>query len=495
MTSSSHVIRTTVALLAVGFAALLLIVVMTLRLGDRAAILFDEAIVARDLRSSAAEARAAVQTAESSQRGFVLTGNQIYLAPYGTAKATAERELAAVARLLARDPASQPALRHLAELVAEKSAEMDRSIALKRDRRDGDALALIRSNRGKALMDEANVFFSSIIRAADERLTRAADEQRDNAARLRSVTMAGGVLIVAVVVVVVLTVLRYTRDLAAAREQVAALNRGLEKRVEERTAALARANHEIQHFAHVVSHDLRAPLVNIVGFTAEIEGGLRRLQDGSEAGGTAASGAEREEIEQDLREAITFIRSSAAKMDGLVGAVLKLSREGRRVLQPEPVRLSDIVRASADAIRFQLSAAGGTLKSDVDDVHIVTDRLSLEGIVANLLDNAVKYRSPDRSLTIDVRARELVGERLAIEVADNGRGIAERDRERIFDLFARVGPADQPGEGVGLAYVRTIARNLGGEISVDSTPGVGTTFCVTLPNRLSAAHGGSEDVK
>ncbi len=493
MTSSTRVVQTSIALLAVGFAALMLIVIMTLRLGGRARATFDEVIAARDTRAAAAEARAAVQTAESSQRGYILTGNQIYLAPYGTAKATAQRELDLVKRLLAGDPDAQPALLRLTEVIAEKFGEMDSSIALKRDRRDAEALALIRSNRGKALMDQTNVFFSGITRTADERLTRGVDEQNENAERLRWTTIASGVLIVIVVAVVAGTVLRYTRDLAAAREEVAGLNRGLERRVEERTADLARANGEIQRFAHIVSHDLRAPLVSIVGFTGEMESSLGQLRTLLETPGgescperEAAAASWRALIGEDMPEAIGFIRSSARRMDGLIGGVLKLSREGKRVLHPERVAIAELVRASADAIRHQLSAAGGTLTLDAETPVLVIDRLSLEQVVANLLDNAVKYRSRERPLRIAVRASEIAGGRVLIEVADNGRGIEEADHERVFDLFARVGRQDQPGEGVGLAHVRTIVRNLGGKVSMSSAPGIGTTFRIELPMRPPA---------
>lgn len=485
MTSSTRVVQTSIALLAIGFAALMLIMFMTLRLGHRAQVVSGEAVEARDMRAAASEARAAILAAESSQRGYVLTGNQIYLAPYGMATATARRELDRLKRLLADEPQVQPALQRLAEIAEEKFAEMDRSIGLKRERRDADALALIRSNRGKALMDQANVFFSGMSRTADERLTGIVDEQTKNAERLRWTTIASGVLIIIVVALVAATVLRYTRELAAAREEVAKLNRGLEDRVLERTADLAQANHEIQRFAHVVSHDLRAPLVSVVGFTGEIEDGLRRVRasvapDGR-SGDAQSPDPMREFLDEELPEAIAFIRSSTRKMDALISGVLTLSREGRRALHAERVDIAELARSSADAIRHQLSVAHGTLALDLDVSELETDRSSLEQVVANLLDNAVKYRSPGRPLRIDLRTRRLAGGRVAIEVADNGRGIAEHDQERVFDLFARVGLRDQPGEGVGLAHTQTIVRHLGGTVSLRSALDVGTTFRIELP--------------
>jgi signal transduction histidine kinase len=112
---------------------------------------------------------------------------------------------------------------------------------------------------------------------------------------------------------------------------------------------------------------------------------------------------------------------------------------------------------------------------------IRADRLSLEQIVGNLLDNAVKYHSKDRPLRIDVKVHAVSGDKVGIDIADNGRGIAEQDRDRVFDLFRRAGSQDQPGEGIGLAYVRTVVRNLGGEITMTTELDKGTTFHVVLP--------------
>jgi signal transduction histidine kinase len=87
-------------------------------------------------------------------------------------------------------------------------------------------------------------------------------------------------------------------------------------------------------------------------------------------------------------------------------------------------------------------------------------------------------------LRIDVRASIEPHDRVRIDIADNGRGIAEKDKDRVFELFRRAGPDDQPGEGIGLSYVMTLVRNLGGEISLTSELGKGTTFRLVLPRTL-----------
>jgi signal transduction histidine kinase len=488
--TNRFVVQSTFGFLLVGFLALFGIVGMTFWLGERAQVYFDEVIEARDTRASAVELRNAVQTAESSQRGFVLTGNEIYLAPYDVAKTLAQRQLDTLKRILEPYEQSEILVQRLTTIISEKFDEMDQTIALKRARRDAEAMAIVRTNRGKALTDEANVFFSGVIRAADGRLTTGVGEQKANATWLRRFSIIGGLIIVAVVGGAAITVLRHTRELGEARDEVNALNAGLEERVKNRTADLAQANEEIQRFAYIVTHDLRAPLVNIMGFTSELEGCVKSLQaliDKSGAGddtGDPVAQEARVAATEDLPEAIGFIRSSTRKMDNLISAILKLSREGRRVLRPEPVELGEVIKASAAAIQHQVSEAEGTINLDLDIPPILSDKPSLEHIFGNIFDNAVKYRSKERPLRIDVRAGVAPGDRIGIEIADNGRGIADQDRERVFELFRRSGVQDQPGEGIGLTYVRAIVRNLGGDITVTSTLDEGTTFRVVLPRTL-----------
>lgn len=485
--ASSHIVRFASLLLAIGFVVLLGIVAITYALAERSRTSFDEVIAARDTRTAAVELRNALLTAETSQRGFVYNGNEIYLAPYDTAKTLALRRYDRLRLLLAGDMASTAQLDRLKAIMAEKFAEMDNTIAYKRQRQDDDVAAIFNSNRGKALMDEANVFLTGIMLGADDRLTASVAEQKANFAWLRWITIVGGIAIVVVVGFAVASVARYTRELSIARGDLAALNVGLEARVRERTDDLVRANEEIQRFAYIVTHDLRAPLVNIMGFTSELEAGVASLQALIDKSGVATDEADpvatnaRAAAEEDLPEAIGFIRSSTRKMDGLINAILRLSREGRRPLKAEWIALAELVDSSVSAIQHQVMEAGGEVSLDLAVTRIESDRPSLEQVFANLLDNAVKYRSHQRPLKIQVGARIIPGNRVAIEIEDNGRGIATQDLERIFELFRRSGVQDQQGEGIGLAYVRSVVRRLGGEIGVKSTLDAGTTFRIELP--------------
>jgi signal transduction histidine kinase len=264
--------------------------------------------------------------------------------------------------------------------------------------------------------------------------------------------------------------------------------------VSERTADLVAANDEIQRFAYIVTHDLRAPLVNIMGFTAELETSFGQIraylkQLGNPAEGDVIAAEAHRATDADLPEAIGFIRSSTTKMDGLIGAILKLAREGGRVLRPETVDLTELLQASVKTVQHQLTDADGEVSLKVETAAIVCDRLALGQVIGNLLDNAIKYRAKGRPLRIAITSRTPSADWVRIEVADNGRGIAPQDHERVFELFRRAGVQDQPGEGIGLPYVRRIVRNLGGDIKMQSVLGEGTTFVVILPRTMGPLKG------
>lgn len=262
--------------------------------------------------------------------------------------------------------------------------------------------------------------------------------------------------------------------------------------MEQRTAELARANEEIQKFAHIVTHDLRAPLVNIMGFSAEIEGGLQQVRqvfgdlEKKQAPNDVLLSEATTSVRQDMPEALHFIRTSTKKMDNLINAILRLAREGRRVLMPEQIDLGELISQAAEAIRHQLAADGGKLVLNVGVKRIRSDRFSLEAMIGNILDNASKYRAKDRPLEIAVTVTPAAAGRVRIEIRDNGRGIAEKDLARIFEPFRRAGTQDQKGEGIGLAYVRTLAQNLGGEVTVASRPNAGSTFTILIPSHSAS---------
>jgi signal transduction histidine kinase len=274
------------------------------------------------------------------------------------------------------------------------------------------------------------------------------------------------------------------RALRAARDN-------LEVRVQERTAELEQANEEIKHFAYIVSHDLRAPLVNLKGFSTELRFALDEIESVLDDARLHLDEEQQQRLryamDEDVPEALDFIESSVSRMDAFINAVLQLSRLGRRELHPEPIDMEALVDDALESLAHQIE------ERDVEVTvgalpTVVADRTSMEQIMGNLLDNALKYLQPERPGEIEITAeRDGSGadeEMVTFHIRDNGRGIAEDDLHKVFAPFRRAGRQDAPGDGMGLPYVQTLVRRHGGRIWCESELGEGTTFTFTMSNGI-----------
>jgi len=260
-----------------------------------------------------------------------------------------------------------------------------------------------------------------------------------------------------------------------------------EEQLQRHAAELEQANEELKRFAYVASHNLRAPLVNLKGFAAELRAALAVIGSAvitalphlDEKRRPAVATA----LQEDVPEALGFIDSSVTRMDRLVNALLELSRLNRGELRLDPVDMNALVQETLQALAHQIeqrqvSVTVGSLPT------VVADRTSMEQIVGNLLNNAVIYLDPVRPGEIEITA-ERDSDETTFRVRDNGCGIAEEDMVKVFAPFRRAGRQDVPGEGMGLAYVQALVRRHGGRIWFESEPGVGTTFTFTLSNHLT----------
>jgi two-component sensor histidine kinase len=440
------VVQYTIALLAVGFLTLLSIVAMTIWLSERSRLYFNEAIEARDTRSAAVQLHNAVQTAESSQRGYLFTNNEIYLAPYDNAKAQASQQLEALRRLLSGYSGADVMLRRLNEIIPAKLAEMDETIALKNARKDADALALVLTNRGKALMDETNVFLTGIIRTADERLTTGVNEQRTNATMLRWVSIGGGLVIILVVGGVIVTVVRYTREIRRARDEVRNLNAGLEQRVGERTSALALARDRAEVLLAEVNHRVANSLTLVAS--------LVKLQ----------SNALKDQAAKDA------LAETQARIFAIASVHKRLYTSCDVRIVPLDEYLSSLLDQLATSMRNE--GLGASLRYDLEPVQLPTDAsVNLGIVVTELVTNAFKYAYPDRPGEVRVRLKHLAGEQGELIVEDDG--IGHRQDGTI------------KGTGVGTRIVKAMATTMGAE--VHSVPGrPGTAVRLTFPLQRAA---------
>ena len=438
-----------------------------------------------EVENAVLDARQLLERGETTRRGYLLApGQRDFLAIYRRSAQALPDALKRIRRLTSDNPVQVAYYATLLDQVRRLVVLREESIARITA---GDVAG------ARAAFDvEHSALPMASIRATLDRMAR--EERRLLTIRERDVATSermfyvvlavAGILLAVAVVASLLTVLGYTRDLARSHDALRALNAGLEDRVTERTADLTRANEEIQRFAYIVSHDLRSPLVNVMGFTAELEsatGQLSQLVDRVEAEAPQLlTDDARFAAREDLPEAIGFIRTSTQKMDRLINAILQLSRQGRRALAPERLDIAEMVGQIRETLAHRLADADATLEVEGDLPEIVSDRFSIDQILSNLIENAVKYLRPGVPGRIVVRGH-CEGSRAVFEIADNGRGIDPRDHARVFDLFRRSGTQDRPGEGIGLATVRALVFRLGGLIDLSSALGEGATFRLSLP--------------
>ena len=239
-------------------------------------------------------------------------------------------------------------------------------------------------------------------------------------------------------------------------------------------------NKELEQIVYVASHDLRSPLVNVEGYSRELE---YSVEDLLRALDSSLSPEEKERsvraLLPDMTDSLRRIRSSAKQMDALLTGLLKLSRLGRAALAIGPVDMNALMGQLVSSLQFQIKEAGATIR--VGELPPCRgDAVQLTQVFANLLGNALKYLDPERPGEIVVEGRT-EPDRAVYTVGDNGVGIAPEHREKIFQLFHRLDPAASEGEGLGLTIVRQILGRLGGEVSVESSKGKGSVFKVTLP--------------
>ncbi len=245
-------------------------------------------------------------------------------------------------------------------------------------------------------------------------------------------------------------------------------------------------NEELETFTYITSHDLRSPLVNLKGFSSELHRSIAVIIPKLEAWLPTLPPAEREELSRELCQhipkALSYIITAAEKMDRMTSAILKLSRLGRREIRFEPITTVKIVRQCLEALAYQIEKSQSTI--EIEDLpDIVADRACIEQVFGNLLDNALKYLDPARPGHIRIVGFQSAGQ-VSFSIYDNGCGIAPHEMHKVFEIFRRAsGSESVPGEGMGMAYVRTIVKRHGGNIWCDSIPGKGTAFHFTIASQ------------
>ena len=262
----------------------------------------------------------------------------------------------------------------------------------------------------------------------------------------------------------VLGVAREVTQAREAQEELRLLNINLEYRVAERTAELEALNRELESFSYSVSHDLKAPLRGIDGYSQ-----LLQEDYGQQLG-------------EDGRLFLENIRKGVAQMHQLIEDLLAYSRMERRPLEATAVDLPRLVHEVVQAETESLTRAGLQVEIQVPPLEARVDRDGLALVLRNLLENAIKFSPGAQPPLIHIEARQEQGQ-IQLAVRDHGIGFDMKYHDRIFRIFQRLHRAeDFPGTGIGLALVHKAMQRMGGRVWAESTPGAGATFHLELPS-------------
>ena len=261
----------------------------------------------------------------------------------------------------------------------------------------------------------------------------------------------------------ILSVSKDIRELKHKEEEIQKLSQELELRVVQRTAQLQEVNKELESFVYSVSHDLRAPLRSIMGFSEIISKRYKDILKG-------------ESIEY-----FGYILEASKNMANLIDDLLKFSRLAKGTIGKELIDLNEIMKAVVKNLNQDIIDNNAKIEFPNNLPIIKSESALIIQILTNLINNAIIYHRKGINPVIKVSVFENE-DIVIIKVIDNGQGIPKEYQEKIFNIFQRLHPSDEyPGTGIGLAIVKKAAAALGGKVTLESEIGKGSIFSIILP--------------
>jgi len=245
---------------------------------------------------------------------------------------------------------------------------------------------------------------------------------------------------------------------------------------------LLQKNAELEQLVYIASHDLRSPLVNVQGFSKEMGLLVDELGKIASQAGLPAKQQSRlsDIVSKEFPEAQNYVLASVVKMDALLKGLLKLSRLGRTAITLQKIDMNEMLSNVLKTMEFQIKK--NKVRVDIAALPACTsDPDQINQVFTNIIDNAIKYLSPDRTGVILITGKTVKDGFSEYCIEDNGIGIAPEHQPKAFEIFHRLNPQTGEGEGLGLAIVKKIVSRLNGSVRLESVLGKGCRFIVTLP--------------
>ncbi|MBI9072364.1 MAG: PAS domain-containing protein [Melioribacteraceae bacterium] len=239
-------------------------------------------------------------------------------------------------------------------------------------------------------------------------------------------------------------------------------------------------NTELEQIIYVTSHDLRSPLVNIQGFSKEINLSINEIKEIISEKNITFDNEIKTIISDDIPGSLNFIINSTQKMDLLLNGLLRLSRLGRAALSPKILNLNDIMDLALKSHQFQINKKGIKIELEKLD-ECYGDEIQITQVFSNVIDNAIKYSDDKRQNILSISSKTN-NKNTTYTIKDRGIGISKEHQKKVFEVFHRLNPSSKvAGEGIGLSIVKRILLRHDGNVWLDSELGKGTTFYIRLP--------------
>jgi signal transduction histidine kinase len=406
-----------------------------------------------------------VKDAETGQRGYLITEDENYLRPYQRAIAQISTSIDSLKRLTEDNPDQQRRILALEQTITAKLNELKQTIAVSRTQGFSAAQQLVRTNRGKRIMDYIRQQVAEMKNIENRLLQQRAKESRASTEQT-FVTFSIATTLNLGLLALVYHLFRLNH-LQSQQEQET-----LERRVSERTWQLQEANDELEAFGYTVSHDLRAPLRGMQGFAEAL------LED---------YGDFLDDVGKDYTQRIII---SAQRLEDLIQDLLAYSHLSRTELSIKAINLTQLFSEVMKELQPEIEQKQAIVQIQSPLPEVMGHRSTLVQVITNLLANALKFVDdvpPQVHIWAEVKEdtqTEFSSNRhpwVRLWVADNGIGIAPEHQNRIFRVFERLhGQETYPGTGVGLAIVRKGVERMGGQVGVESQLGKGSRFWIEL---------------